>query len=92
MKPLPFVDVTSKTLPSFYTVQNLSYALQRISLFSTMGLRHLVVVDGELQVKGIITRSDMNEHQLEHFWKEEVILPNLLISSCWVICGCFTVG
>jgi hypothetical protein len=39
-----------------------------------MGLRHVVVVDGELLVKGMITRSDMNEHQLEHYWHEEVIL------------------
>lgn len=37
-----------------------------------MGLRHLIVVDGELMVKGIITRSDMTEHTLEHYWKEEV--------------------
>lgn len=36
-----------------------------------MGLRHAVVVDGELMVKGIITRSDMNEHRLEHYWHEE---------------------
>ena len=37
-----------------------------------MGLRHLVVVDGELGAVGIITRADMNEHRLAHFWHEEV--------------------
>ena len=37
-----------------------------------MGMRHVLVVDGELLVKGIITRADMNEHHLEHFWKEQV--------------------
>ena len=41
-----------------------------------MGLRHIVVVDGELCVKGIITRSNMNEHSLEHYWHEEVLLPS----------------
>ena len=38
-----------------------------------MGMRHTVVVDGELLVVGIITRADMNEHHLAHFWKEQVI-------------------
>lgn len=37
-----------------------------------MGMRHVVVVNGELEVVGIITRSEMNEHHLAHFWKEEV--------------------
>ena len=36
-----------------------------------MGMRHLVVVDGELGVAGLITRSDMNEHRLSHYWEEE---------------------
>ena len=43
-----------------------------ISLFRTMGARHLVVVDGELAAVGVITRADMNEHRLAHFWHEEV--------------------
>jgi hypothetical protein len=36
-----------------------------------MGLRHIVVVDGDLFVKGIITRFDMNEHRLAHYWEAE---------------------
>lgn len=36
-----------------------------------MGLRHMIVVDGELMVKGIITRYDMDEHRLKHFWEEQ---------------------
>ena len=42
------------------------------SMFRTMGMRHVVVVDGELKVVGIITRTEMNEHHLAHYWKEEV--------------------
>ncbi len=42
------------------------------SLVRTMGLRHIVVVDGELQVVGMVTRTDMNEHRLAHYWEEEV--------------------
>ena len=35
-----------------------------------MGYRHMVVVDGEFTVVGMITRSDMNEHTLKHYWEE----------------------
>jgi CBS-domain-containing membrane protein len=35
-------------------------------------MRHLVVVDGELRVVGMITRSEMNEHHLAHYWQQEV--------------------
>jgi hypothetical protein len=41
-------------------------------MFRTMGLRHVVIVDGDLLVKGIVTRSDLDEHRLEHFWHEQV--------------------
>ena len=37
-----------------------------------MGLRHVIVVDGNLFVVGIVTRFDMNEHRLHHYWEEAV--------------------
>jgi hypothetical protein len=36
-----------------------------------MGLRHVIIVDGELFVKGIITRADLDQHRLEQFWQNE---------------------
>ena len=46
-----------------------------------MGARHLVVVDGELAAVGVITRADMNEHRLAHFWHEEVHIVILMYLS-----------
>lgn len=80
----PYMD----TAP--YTI-NSSASLQRCyRFFRTMGLRHLVVLDEDHRVVGIITRKDITEHRLEHHWFHEVIFLSLsllfhLILSCFIL-------
>lgn len=48
-----------------------------------MGLRHLPIIDGDLNVVGMITRADMNEHKLHEYWHEQVPLTCCL-SALWL--------
>ena len=46
--------------------------LQAHRQFRTMGLRHMVVVDSNHAVVGMITRKDMTERRLDLHWYREV--------------------
>ena len=54
-----FVDRSTYMVPEDFSLQ------RAYSLFTSMGLRHLVVVDDVNSVKGIITRENITPHVLE---------------------------
>lgn len=58
-----------------YTINSSSSVQRAYRFFRTMGLRHLIVLDGDHRVAGIITRKDITEHRLEHHWFSEVPSP-----------------
>jgi chloride channel 7 len=61
----PYMDTAPFTI-------NASSSVQRCyRFFRTMGLRHLIVLDNDHKVTGIITRKDITEHRLEHHWFQE---------------------
>jgi hypothetical protein len=53
------------------TIVVLTYGILSTRFFRTLGLRHVVVLDGDHCVTGIITRHDLTEHRLEHHWFQE---------------------
>jgi chloride channel 7 len=55
-----------------YSINESSSVQRCYRFFRTMGLRHLVVLNDDHCVTGIITRHDLTEHRLEHHWFQEV--------------------
>eukprot|EP00595_Chromulina_sp_UTEXLB2642_P002816 CAMPEP_0196768430 /NCGR_PEP_ID=MMETSP1095-20130614/42743_1 /TAXON_ID=96789 ORGANISM="Chromulina nebulosa, Strain UTEXLB2642" /NCGR_SAMPLE_ID=MMETSP1095 /ASSEMBLY_ACC=CAM_ASM_000446 /LENGTH=419 /DNA_ID=CAMNT_0042138009 /DNA_START=1457 /DNA_END=2716 /DNA_ORIENTATION=- len=66
-----WIDVRAYMDTAVYSINESSSIQKSYRFFRTMGLRHLVVVDGDHKVTGIITRHDITEHRLEHHWFNE---------------------
>ena len=54
-----------------FAINSSSSVRRCYGFFRTMGLRHLIVLDDGHKVAGIVTRSDITEHRLEHHWFQE---------------------
>eukprot|EP00038_Savillea_parva_P001702 m.106605 g.106605 ORF g.106605 m.106605 type:complete len:897 (-) comp10595_c0_seq2:30-2720(-) len=61
-----FIDISLYMDKSPITLQPESTVMRLYSIFRGLGLRHLVVVDKEYCVAGIITRHELTEHKFEH--------------------------
>lgn len=66
-----WVDLRAYMDTAVYSINESSSIQKCYRFFRTMGLRHLVVVDGDHKVTGMITRHDITEHRLEHHWFRE---------------------
>ena len=66
-----WVDLRSYFDPNPFTVSSGTSVQRAYRLFRTMGIRHLVVLDNEHKVVGIVTRQDVTEHRLHDKWHHE---------------------
>lgn len=55
----PYINMAAHRVPETFSVER-TYVL-----FSTMGLRHMVVVDEHNRVRGIVTRKDLLGYRLD---------------------------
>lgn len=61
-----------------YTINDNASIQRCYRFFRTMGLRHLIVLDGDHRVIGMISRKDITEHRLSHHWNREVSFCNVV--------------
>jgi hypothetical protein len=65
-----------------YTINDNASIQRCYRFFRTMGLRHLIVLDGDHHVIGMITRKDITEHRLSHHWNREVFTNHIFFIHC----------
>ena len=77
----PYKDAISETFLIYLTLVSTLFSPYTLltysifdSFFRTLGLRHLVVVNSDHCVTGIITRKDLIESRLEQIWHQEVCM------------------
>ncbi|KAG8145863.1 putative Chloride channel protein [Naja naja] len=68
------VDLTEFMNPSPYSVPQEASLPRVFKLFRALGLRHLVVVDNQNQVVGLVTRKDLARYRLGKKGIEEMLL------------------
>ncbi|XP_045575646.1 H(+)/Cl(-) exchange transporter 7 isoform X2 [Salmo salar] len=68
------MDLTEFMNPTPYTVPQETSLPRVFKLFRALGLRHLVVVDGENRVVGLVTRKDLARYHLGKHGLEEMQL------------------
>ena len=68
-----WLDVRPYMDASYYVIKQSASVMRAHRHFRNMGMRHLVVIDGENKVVGIITRKDLLDKTLRSLWKKEII-------------------
>ena len=67
-----WIDVRTYMDTAPYSLNESSSIQRCYRLFRSMGLRHLIVLDDQHRVTGMVTRRDITEHRLMHEWTSNV--------------------
>jgi hypothetical protein len=65
---LAYVDLTSWVNRSSLIVPEHMLAAQTFSLFRSMGLRHIPVINSQKHISGVVTRLELLERVVQHRW------------------------
>jgi len=75
------VDCSKYMNPCPYTVSPHAPITKVFTLFRSLGLRHLIVVNNKGEVEGIITRAELQEHHIEIVYKAKVDTQSTVLAS-----------
>jgi hypothetical protein len=65
---LAYIDLTSWVNRSSLIVPEHMLAAQTFSLFRSMGLRHIPVINSQKHISGVVTRLELLERVVQHRW------------------------